>query len=124
MSTPLLSYRPASLNLEFVAGDDVPVPLTFSLEDDAGVVTSLNLTDCQVNAYIEDGSSATASVAIQTQIVDALAGAVKCVIPSASSAALNTTGKSLKRNWFVQVVDSLGARRTYVSGTVTILPRV
>lgn len=124
MSTPTLSYRPASLNLEFIAGDDVPIPLVFSLEDDAGVVTALNLTGCQVNAYIEDGSSATAAVPIGAQITDAVAGKVQCAITAAVSAALNTTGKSTKRNWFVQVVDAQGARRTYVSGVAAILPKV
>lgn len=124
MTTPTLSYRPASLNLEFVAGDDVPVPLVFSLEDDAGAVTALDLSGCQVVAFIEDGNSASAPLALTTAITDPAAGKVLCTIPATTSATLNQTAKSQKRNWFVQVVDALGARRTYVSGVITILPKV
>lgn len=124
MSTPTLSYRPASLNLEFVAGDDVPVPLVFSLEDDAGAVTALDLSGCQVVAFIEDGNSASAPLALTTAITEPAAGKVLCTISATTSATLNQTAKSQKRNWFVQVVDALGARRTYVSGVITILPKV
>lgn len=122
MSTPTLSYRPASLNLEFVAGDDVPVPLTFALQDDAGAVVPFDLTGATVVAYIEDGKPGS-SVPLVVQVTDPAEGKVLCTLSAASSATLNTTAKSAKYTWFVQVTGGAG-RRTMLSGTVTVLPAI
>lgn len=122
MSTPTLSYRPASLNLEFVAGDDVPVPLTFALQEEGGTPVGFDLTGATVSAYIEDGRQGD-PVAFSASVTDAPAGKVLLNLPSSLSGPLNTTGKSVKLNWFVQVVTSAG-RRTMVSGTVLVLPRI
>ena len=122
MSTPTLSYRPATLNLEFVAGDDVPVPLTFAMQDDAGVVTPYDLTGATVSAYIEDGKPGE-SVELQVQFTDAAAGKVLCTLPSALSGPLNTTSKTVKLAWFVQVA-SVSGKRTMLTGTVVVLSRI
>lgn len=122
MSTPTLSYRPATLNLEFVAGDDVPVPLTFAMQDDAGVVTPYDLTGATVSAYIEDGKPGE-PVAMQVDITDAAAGKVLCTIPNTASGPLNTTSKTVKLSWFVQVASAAG-KRTMLTGTVAVLSRI
>lgn len=122
MSTPTLSYRPATLNLEFVAGDDVPVPLTFAMQDDAGAVTPYDLTGATVAAYIEDGKPG-ASISMQVQVTDAAAGKVLCSLPSEASGPLNTTSKTVKLSWFVQVASAAG-KRTMLTGTVAVLSRI
>jgi hypothetical protein len=120
---PTLSFKPASLSLEFVAGDDVPIALTFSSKDGSGAVTAMNLTGCQVAAVINTataGQQATVSMAITTP----LQGKVSGLLSAALTAPLNTSDKPIKRDWFVYVVDAAGHKRTYISGTATVLPRV
>lgn len=122
MSTPTISFRPAALNLEFVAGDDVPVPLVLELEDDAGAVLPYDLTGATVAAYVEDGKPGN-PVPFAVEVTDAAAGKVTCTLASAASTALNTSAKTVKLTWFLQVTGAAG-RRTLITGSVAVLSRI
>jgi hypothetical protein len=119
----VLSFKPAALSLEFVAGDDVPIVLTFSTKSDAGVTTPLDLTGSQVSVVINSATPFQQCL-VAMSITDPANGKASGILPSSMTSPLNTTEKPVKRDWFVYVVDSLGHRRTYISGAATVLPRI
>lgn len=120
---PVLSYKPANVTLEFQAGDDVPLALTFSTKATDGTVTPLNLTGSQAGVVI-NGAVPYQQTTVSMDITNATQGKVSAVLSAALTATLNTTDKSVKRDWFVYVIDAAGHKRTYISGTANVLPRV
>lgn len=119
----VLSFKPATLSLEFVAGDDVPIVLTFSTKSDAGVTTPLDLTGSQV-AVVVNSAQPYQQATVNMDIPTPLQGKASGLLLSAITAPMNTTDKPIKRDWFVYVIDALGHKRTYISGVATVLPRI
>jgi hypothetical protein len=121
-ASPSLTFKPANLSIEFVAGDDVTIPLTLSEVGADGAKVPVNLAGSVITGrFSPPGANV---LAVLFTVTDSQAGKATLTLTRAQTESLNRGASAVNATWDVQVMDSSGAYRTYISGAAKVLPKV